>query len=365
MLPLKTIQEETEKETVIIETTSSDSESFGSKVERKIDEIGSMISSFVESKKLKMKKNNDPYDQDPPPFTFPTNSHYRYLTNCKKNFPTFKNMRKLNKYIVSESEAEYLFYLFRKCCKYPREHVPIEKFKIFCPGYKNEEIKFVFQLFQDRKLQKQGLPTISFRSFLKTLSVIHKGTNKQLARYITKIIFQFNGIPVPKKTEKSECFISKQKILWVYEQFSKIPLPVISPLPKLWKQRSDGELLLHDFNDNDCNTFSEGEEDEDLNAHVDFQSLEKEEDQLVFFVNNRILVYMNENKKDYGQHQEWICEFLNDILLDDSQIEYASVRFLFYFFFRFHWMRCIDFSFSCANLIFIFFFRKTGNLILS
>ena len=43
-----------------------------------------MISSFVESKKLKMKKNTDPYDQDPPPFTYPTNSNYRYLTNCKK-----------------------------------------------------------------------------------------------------------------------------------------------------------------------------------------------------------------------------------------------------------------------------------------
>lgn len=236
-------------------------------------------------------------------------------------------------------EAEYLFYFFRKCCKYPQEHMPAKQFRVFFPKemVKNEDIKFLFHLFKDMNLYEMGLPTISYKSFLQTLSIINRGSSEELAQLITNTLFHLQEIKIPKKSTQNkdeiQVRISKKDILRIYYYLSKMDVPTISPLPTLWKKNKKGEILFCKISkkeEEERNRFSEDEEN-DYFEDIDNDSYDASS---LFMLNKRVIVNLNKNMEkikleDHENLKKWLHEFLQDILLEDETVEYSKVSHFF------------------------------------
>jgi len=291
-----------------ISEVSSDSESIGAKVERKIDEIGTVISSFVENKKVKMQKNTDPFDQDPPPFSYSTNAH-----QCRNT-------------CFSPKEAEYLFYIFRKCCEYPKEHMPFENFRIFFPDSLNDaEIQKIFCLFQDDVLLGMGLETISFKSFLHTLSVISSGSTSEKANQITRAIFRLCDVSVlPDASSGSSITAPIEKVIEVIKGMSQIVLPTISPLPRLWRQKSDGSVFYPMDPEIEA---PESSEDEEASTE-EVEDIIGDNCSLCTF-NNRVIAFTNSSSHQSELHQTWISDFVQSLVAtpgEDEIVQYSNLH---------------------------------------
>ena len=196
-------------------------------------------------------------------------------------------MTKIFFFLVSSEEAEYLFYLFRSCCVYPKEHMQLPEFRLFFPpGFKEENILLLHSMFQDIQLKRMGLKTISFKSFLFTLSIMIKGTNQEKGEFLTETIFHlYDDCDTCEPCDN----LSVEQITKIVHHLCSMKMPNIAPLPVLCRRSPEGIPKYHV-----CSGISEDDDGEsESESEIEYEKIPVE----VCYFNNRTIT-MNRSNAD-------------------------------------------------------------------